>query len=193
QDLHDQVGQLLTGLRFQLEAARPAAPALDETLALTDELLSTVRELTLQLRPRILDDFGLRPALEWHTRRFATQTGIDIELDVALPEHRLAPELETVVFRLVQEALTNVARHSGATAAMVTVAADTATLHVEISDRGRGCDAVAALAGHNSLGLAGAAERVRLAEGRFELFSQPGQGTRLHAEFPLPPNLSLSS
>ena len=186
QDLHDQVGQLLTGLRFQLEAARPAAPALAEPLALTDELLATVRELTLQLRPRILDDFGLRPALDWHTRRFATQTGIAIELDVALPEHRLAPELETVVFRLVQEALTNVARHSGATAATVTVAADPTTLHVEISDRGRGCDAALALAGHNSLGLAGAAERVRLAEGTFELVSAPGQGTRLHAEFPLP-------
>jgi signal transduction histidine kinase len=191
QDLHDQVGQLLTGLRFQLEAAQPTAPALTETLALTDELLGTVRELTLQLRPRILDDFGLRPALEWHTRRFATQTGIAIELDVALPNQRLAPELETVVFRLVQEALTNVARHSGATAATVTVAADTTTLHVEISDRGCGCDATAALATHDSLGLAGAAERVRLAEGSFELFSQPGQGTRLHAEFPL--NLSLSS
>lgn len=193
QDLHDQVGQLLTGLRFQLEAAQPAAPALTETLALTDELLATVRELTLQLRPRILDDFGLRAALEWHTRRFTTQTGIAIELDVVLPEPRLAPELETVVFRLVQEALTNVARHSGATAAAVTVAADTVTLHVEISDRGRGCDATAALATHDSLGLAGAAERVRLAEGTFELFSKPGQGTRLHAEFPLPKNPSPSS
>jgi len=185
QELHDQIGQLLTGLRFQLEAARPTTPALGETLALTDELLATVRELTLQLRPRILDDFGLEPALAWHTRRFGTQTGIALELDVVLPPQRLAPELETVVFRLVQEALTNVARHSGANAAAITVVADAATLHVEISDRGRGCDASAALARNDSLGLAGTAERVRLAHGQFEFHSAPGQGTRLHAEFPL--------
>jgi hypothetical protein len=185
QELHDQIGQLLTGLRFQLEAARPTTPALGEALAITDELLATVRELTLQLRPRILDDFGLEPALAWHTRRFGTQTGIALELDVVLPPQRLAPELETVVFRLVQEALTNVARHSAATAAAITVVADAATLHVEISDRGRGCDASAALARNDSLGLAGTAERVRLAHGQFEFHSAPGQGTRLHAEFPL--------
>mgnify|MGYP000420099236 CR=1 FL=1 len=192
-ELHDQVGQLLTGLRFQLEAALPSAPALGETIGLTDELLRTVRELTLQLRPRILDDFGLRPALEWHTRRFTTQTGIALELELSLPAARLAPELETVVFRLVQEALTNVARHSGASAAVVTVVADSIRLHAEISDRGRGCDVPAALAKRDSLGLAGIAERVHLAGGTFELFSQPGLGTRLHAEFPLSPNLSLSS
>lgn len=187
QDLHDQVGQLLTGLRFQLEAASSKNSALRETLVLTDELLATVRELTLQLRPRILDDFGLQPALAWHTGRFTKQTGIAVELDVVLPELRLAPELETVVFRLVQEALTNVARHSGANAAVVTVAADSATLHVEISDRGRGCDPNVVLARNDSLGLAGAAERVRLARGRFEFHSMPNQGTRLHAEFPLLP------
>jgi len=192
QELHDQIGQLLTGLRFQLEAAHAATPALAAPLALTDELLRTVRELTLQLRPRILDDLGLRPALEWHTRRFTAQTGVAVELDVALPDLRLPSELETVAYRLVQEALTNTARHSGALAATVTVAADAATLHVEISDRGRGCDAAIALARQDSLGLAGAAERVRLAGGRFEFFSLPGQGTRLHAEFPFPRNPSPS-
>ena len=186
QELHDQIGQLLTGLRFQLEVAHADSPTLTAPLALTDELLRTVRELTLQLRPRILDDLGLRPALEWHTRRFAAQTGITVELDVALPDLRLPSELETVAYRLVQEALTNTARHSGATAATVTVTADSNTLHVEISDRGRGCDAATALARRDSLGLAGAAERVRLADGRFEFVSQPGHGTRLHAELPLP-------
>jgi signal transduction histidine kinase len=86
---------------------------------------------------------------------------------------------------MAQEALTNVARHSGARAAVVTVTADDSALQVEISDRGRGFDASAALARRDSLGLAGLAERVRLAGGEFEIFSQPGQGTRLHAEFPL--------
>jgi signal transduction histidine kinase len=189
QELHDQVGQLLTGLRFQLEAARTAAPSakLDEALTLSTELLRSVRELTLQLRPRMLDDLGLRPALEWQVKLFQGQTGIAIDLDISLPDKRLGPELETALFRMVQEALTNVARHSGAKAASVTVTADDAAVHAEVTDRGRGFDATTALARHDSLGLAGLAERVRLAGGQFELFSQPGQGTRLHAEFSLLP------
>jgi signal transduction histidine kinase len=151
----------------------------------TDELLRTVREMTLQLRPRMLDDFGLRPALEWHVDRFRHQTSIAVELDIALPEERLPAVLETTVYRMIQEALTNVARHAGAPSAVVTVAADDQSLHVEISDRGRGFDTAAALAKHNSIGLAGLAERVHLAGGSLELFSRAGQGTRIHAEFPL--------
>lgn len=195
QELHDQIGQLLTGLRFQLEAARDAAPSapLDEALKVTAELLASVRELTLQLRPRMLDDLGLKPALEWQAKLFQTQTGIAVELDLALPETRLSSELETTVFRMVQEALTNVARHSGAKSAVVTVTADDTALQVEVADRGRGFDAAAALARRDSLGLAGVAERVRLAGGVFELFSQAGQGTRLHAEFSLLPQRSLSA
>lgn len=184
-ELHDQVGQLLTGLRFQLENARTKSSALPEAIATTDELLRTVRELTLQLRPRMLDDLGLRPALEWHVGRFRTQTNIAVELDLALPETRLPAVLETTVYRMVQEALTNIARHSGADAAVVTVAADPSALHVEISDRGRGFDTAAALAKHTSIGLAGLSERVHLAGGMLELFSRAGQGTRIHAEFPL--------
>jgi signal transduction histidine kinase len=184
-ELHDQVGQLLTGLRFQLEAARAEPAALGEALTITDDLLRTVRELTLQLRPRMLDDFGLRPALEWHVDRFHHQTNIAVELDIALPDERLNTVLETTVYRMVQEALTNIARHSGATSAVVTVAADDHALHVEISDRGRGFDTAAALARHNSIGLAGLTERVNLAGGNLELFSRPGHGTRIHAEFAL--------
>jgi signal transduction histidine kinase len=196
QELHDQIGQLLTGLRFQLEAAREAAASapLDEALNVTAELLRSVRELTLQLRPRMLDDLGLKPALEWQTKLFQNQTGITVELDLALPEKRLGSELETTVFRMVQEALTNVARHSGATSAVVTVTADDHALQVEIADRGRGFDTAAALARRDSLGLAGLVERVQLAGGHFEIFSRAGQGTRLHAEFALgAPAVSTSS
>lgn len=185
-ELHDQIGQLLTGLRFQLEAARSAAPSppLGEALATTGGLLRTVRELTLQLRPRVLDDLGLGPALEWQARLFYGQTGVTVELDLALPPGRLAAEIETSAFRLVQEALTNVARHSGAQTALVTATADERTLHLEVADRGRGFDPAIARARHDSLGLAGLAERVRLAGGQFEIVSHPGRGTRLHAEFP---------
>ncbi len=195
QELHDQIGQLLTGLRFQLEAARDCAPSepLQDALGVTGELLQTVRELSLQLRPRVLDDLGLRPALEWQTRLFQNQTGIQVELELSLPETRLPSELETTVFRMVQEALTNVARHSGAKAAVVTVTADDRALQVEISDRGHGFDAPAALARRDSLGLAGIAERVHVAGGRLNVFSRAGQGTRLHAEFTLSPDSTTLS
>lgn len=194
QELHDQIGQLLTGLRFQLETARDTSPSpeIAEALDVTDELLRSVRALTLQLRPPLLDDLGLKPALEWQTTLFQRQTGITIELDLSLPATRLAPELETAAFRMVQEALTNVARHSGAKTAAVTVTTDDDSLQVEITDRGQGFDTSAALARHHSLGLTGLAERVRLAGGRFELFSQSGHGTRLHAEFSLRPRGSDS-
>jgi signal transduction histidine kinase len=131
----------------------------------------------------MLDDLGLKPALEWQTRLFHHQTGIAVDLELTLPEQRLSSEIETTVFRMVQEALTNVARHSGAKAAVVTVTADDTALQVEISDRGRGFDANAALARRDSLGLAGLAERVRLAGGQLDLYSETGHGTRLHAEF----------
>jgi signal transduction histidine kinase len=186
-ELHDQVGQLLTGLRFQLEAARlaPTGSTLGEALIVTDELLLTVRSLTLQLRPRLLDDLGLRPALAAHLAAVRHQTGLTLELELALPDQRLPAPLELAAYRVVQEALTNIARHSGASAAQVTVVADATALHIEVADHGRGFDAVAALARRDSLGLAGLAERVQLAGGRFELVSTPGHGTRVHAEFPL--------
>ena len=145
------------------------------------------------LRPSMLDDLGLKPALEWQAQLFQKQTGIAVELELSLPATRLNPELETTIFRMVQEALTNVARHSGAQAAVVTVTADEAALQVEISDRGRGFDATAAQTRSDSLGLAGMAERVRLAGGHLHLASVPGEGTRLHAEFPLRLNSGSSS
>lgn len=189
QELHDQVGQLLTGLRLQLEAVQSRHPESDlgEALVITDDLLQGIRALTLQLRPRILDDLGLEPALNWQAKLFQRQTGIAVELEVSLPPARLPADLETGVFRLVQEALTNVARHSQAKTAVVTVTADDVTLHVEVADRGCGFDATTALARRDSLGLAGLAERVKLAGGHFEIFSQSGKGTRLHAEFGLTP------
>jgi signal transduction histidine kinase len=190
-ELHDQIGQMLTGLKLQLEAAaleaRPHVRArLDETLELAKELLSRTRALTLQLRPRLLDDLGLQPALEWHLELFQRQTGIAVASEFSLPAARLPGELETTIFRVVQEALTNVARHSGCKEAHVTVVTDEAHILAEITDRGRGFDVEQGRAKSNSLGLAGMAERVTLAGGKIELFSSPGKGTRVHASFPLP-------
>ena len=189
-ELHDHLGQMLTGLRFQLEAVRrdapaPLQPALAETLGTSDEILRYLREMTQQLRPRVLDDLGLAPALEWHLNLFQRQTGITVTLDASLPPGRLPGDLETTVFRVVQEALTNVARHAGTTTANVTVITDPNKLIVEITDRGRGFDPAAVQARRDSLGLTGLCERVIIAGGRTEIFSRVGQGTRIHAEFPL--------
>ncbi len=190
-ELHDQVGQMLTGLKFQLEAAAAqAGPAAQEKLAeaitTATELMTHVRELTQLYRPRVLDDLGLQPALEWHAKQFQRQTGIMLSLDLALPAARLPAELETVIFRITQEALTNIARHSGSKAAALSITHDDADLHVEISDRGCGFEPAPVLARRDAIGLAGVRERVHLAGGRLEIVSQPGQGTRLNATFPLP-------
>lgn len=191
-ELHDQVGQMLTGLKFMLEAvlARPEEDSrtrLTEAVTLTTDLMRHIRELTQQFRPRVLDDLGLAPAIEWHAQLFTRQTGIRVVTDLSLPSHRLPGEIETVAFRFVQEALTNVARHSGARQASVALTSDGRQLTVEVADRGKGFDVPAVLAHRESIGLAGLRERVQLAGGRCEIFSQPGAGTRLTAEIPLPP------
>ena len=191
-ELHDHLGQMLTGLRFQLEAVhREAAaslqPALTETIGTADEIIRYLREMTQQLRPRVLDDLGLVAALEWHLNLFQRQTGVSVMLDASLPAQRLPGDLETAVFRVVQEALTNVARHAGVNTANVTLTTDGSLLIVEITDRGRGFDPDAVQARRDSLGLTGLCECVIIAGGRPEIFSRVGQGTRIHAEFPLRP------
>ncbi|MBA3850275.1 MAG: hypothetical protein C0502_09835 [Opitutus sp.] len=191
-ELHDEIGQLLTGLKLQLESAQKAAgdaplrTPVAEAYATASSLLEHVRILTQQYRPRVLDDLGLQPALEWHAKLFTKQTGIEVALDVSLPPGRLPGELETVAYRIIQEALTNAARHAQAKLVSVTAATtEDKKLIVEISDRGRGFDVTKALARTDSLGLAGLRERVNLAGGRIEIYSRPGEGTRISVEFPV--------
>lgn len=205
-ELHDHLGQLLTGLKMQLEAMAKAAQGssggtnppmlktgLAESLALATDLMGHVRELTQQFRPRILDDLGLAAALAWHARLFERQTKLHTDVEVTLPQERLPIELEIAIFRIVQEALTNIARHAGVSAAAVTVTHagpdrpghDGGRVLVEITDRGAGFDVDAVLASGTSIGLTGLTERVTLAGGTVEIFSRRGQGTRIHAEFPL--------
>jgi signal transduction histidine kinase len=190
-ELHDQIGQMLTGMKFQLEAAAaeavmPLQGRLREILVQATDLLARTRRLTLQLRPQLLDDLGLKPALEWHLQTFERQTGITVQGEFSLPEGRLPGELETTIFRIAQEALTNVARHSGAKSANLTVAGTGTHILVEVTDRGRGFDLAQVRATHESLGLVSMAERVQLAGGTMEIVSSPGTGTRVHASFLLP-------
>jgi signal transduction histidine kinase len=189
-ELHDEIGQLLTGLKLVLEmGSRGRTEAmkaqLKEAQVLVSDLMERVRDLSLNLRPAMLDDLGLLPALLWHVERYSVQTHVQVDFQHSGLERRLAPEIETAVYRIVQEALTNVARHAGVQEAAVRLWADQQTLGVQIQDRGPGFDPEAVLSGMASSGLMGMRERALLLGGRFTVESSPGEGTRVQAELPI--------
>jgi len=189
-ELHDGVGQNLTALKHRLAQATQALPddsnaraLLQSALALCSDTLDDTRELSRLLRPPILDDLGLDAALRWLARSVGEASGLDITLDVqALPP--LDGEVQTLVFRIAQEALNNVAKHAGAREVLVRLVARGSLLQLQVADDGRGCDPEQALAAGGS-GLGGMRERIRLYEGQLELHSAPGQGTRVRAVVPL--------
>ncbi len=199
-ELHDGLGQTLTALTNQLERLqrklddRGSGPDLGELGAgLADSVdmarlaLNDTRELSRLLRPPVLDDLGLAAALSWLARTLEQRTDLRVELTVEGIEERLDPELETLVFRLVQEALTNVLRHSGVRQAAVVLARAAGLLELRISDCGSGFDAHGAFAGREAAGsgLRGMRDRLELFGGRLELVSSPGQGTVISAVVPL--------
>jgi PAS domain S-box-containing protein len=180
-ELHDEVGQALTGLKLSLERAggQPGAEAV------VKDLMARVRDLSLRLRPTMLDDLGLVPALLWLFERYSAQTGVRVALEHALPLGRFRPEVETAAFRIVQEALTNVARHARVQEVVVRLWADADLLGVQVEDCGRGFAAGAAQAQGPTGGLSGMRERAALLGGRLDVESAPGSGTRVIAELPL--------
>jgi PAS domain S-box-containing protein len=184
-ELHDEIGQLLTGLQLSLElSARPAAPVpLDEARRLVRDLTGRVRDLSLRLRPTMLDDLGLRPALLWHFDRYRAQTQVQVDLDATGVDRRFPPPVETAAYRIVQEALTNVARHSGARRATVRVWQENGTLFLQVSDAGAGFELGRARQGTS--GLSGMHERALLLGGSLTVESRPGLGTRLTAALPV--------
>jgi signal transduction histidine kinase len=191
-ELHDESLQSLAGLRVLLSAARRGDPAeADQLLAQgieqVDTAIAEMRRLIADLRPTTLDELGLAPALEALGERTVAGGALDVEMNIDLEpgtddaEGRFVTEIEDTVFRLVQEALTNVARHSEADRARVDVGELEGTLRVRISDEGRGFDLDERGGG---FGLVGMHERVSLAGGRLELRSAPGEGTTIEATFP---------
>ncbi|NJN17636.1 MAG: PAS domain S-box protein [Oscillochloris sp.] len=190
-ELHDEVGQVLTGLKLTLNVAADRAPAdLATTLAdaqtAINELMGRVRGLSLDLRPALLDDMGLIPALGWYLDRFTPRTGVRVELRHQGATRRFAAEIETAAYRIIQEALTNVARHSGVQSARVRILADNERLMVRIDDDGRGFEADIALNNGSTGGLSGMHERVQLIGGILTIESAPASGTHVIAELPLP-------
>jgi PAS domain S-box-containing protein len=189
-ELHDEVGQMLTGLRFLLQPARQIESGtgnsrLDEARAMIDEILTKVRNLSFDLRPAALDHLGLVPAFLTLVERFTNQTGIRVDFKHTGVERRLPPEVETTAYRIVQEALTNVARHADVSEVAVRVWAAPDALCLQIEDRGRGFDAPVVMASRRTTGLAGMQERAKLVGGHLAVESTPGAGTRLTAKLPL--------
>lgn len=196
-ELHDGLGQDLTALKNQLEvltreAGGAAGSSLGARLAGALEIaaraLQDTRELSRLLRPPILDDLGLVPALAWLARTLRESTGLEVRVVSHGVDDRFAPDLEIVVFRVVQEALTNVLKHSGAMAADLQLLRRDRWLEIEVSDGGRGFDGVLALdaaQGAAGSGLRGMRDRLELFGGRLRIVSAPGEGTRVHAAVPL--------
>jgi PAS domain S-box-containing protein len=190
-ELHDQIGQLITGLKLRLEMCARLPDdtlrgALGDAQTLVRELLERVRELSLDLRPTMLDDLGLVPALLWLFERFTAQTNVQVALKHAGIElRRFAPKVETAAYRITQEALTNIARHAHASAVTVRLWATPEMLTVQIQDDGVGFDPEAVLADSISTGLSSMRERATLLGGHLEIESSPNAGARLTAELPL--------
>jgi len=187
-ELHDGIGQNLTALKHRLaQIAGELGPGQDalrtrmETaIGLCSGALEDTRQLSRLLRPPILDDLGLVPALQWLGRSVGEASGMAVVVEIdELPP--LGGELQTLLFRVAQEALNNVVRHARASSVLLRLVARHGELQLQVIDDGIGFDP----AGAHGSGLGGMRERLRLHEGRLELRSTPGQGTRLRAVVPI--------
>jgi PAS domain S-box-containing protein len=188
-ELHDHLGQSLTGLQFMLETAKnqlqgPQRSGLEQIQEAVSEIIRDVREMSLNLRPSMLDDMGLLPTLLWHIDRYTSQTGIHVNFQYDEFPARLPLEIETAAYRIVQEALTNTARHAQVLEVFVGLVVQEDTLWVEVLDNGKGFDTSAEL-DRPSSGLSGMRERAGLLGGYLLVESFINQGTQVLAALPL--------
>ena len=195
-ELHDGIGQNLTALTHhlaQLEGELPIEQRgrMQAAIALCHETLEDTREMSRLLRPPILDDLGLEPALRWLVRSVAEAAGLAIELEVEnLPD--LEGDMQTLLFRVTQEALNNITKHAQARNVLVRLVRRDAYLLLDVADDGRGCVPAPGSGGGGS-GLGGMRERLRLYGGRLEMHGAPGEGTRLRAVVPLGGTAAVSA
>ncbi len=189
-ELHEGIGQTLNGLKHVLDMMFGTQSAgneacLSEIQNTVQDLIARVKNMSLDLRPFMLDDMGILPALLWHFDRFKTQTKIKVNFSHEGLNIRFKPEIETATYRIVQEALMNVARHSCANEVMISIKADSENLIINVEDKGIGFDYSAVKTLGNSAGLKWMQERISLLNGKLLIDSSPGKGTRLTATLPL--------
>ncbi len=197
-ELHDEFGQALTAIKIDIDrlenefedhhVTREAKERMRETGALADQLLKQVRDLALELRPSMLDDLGLSAALKWYVRGFAARTEIECDLQIAGQESPLSDIKRTVIYRAVQEALTNIARHAQAKSTGILLRFGTDILTVEVKDDGNGFDVDVVFGAQSeryAIGLWGMRESVEELGGTWRIQSKAGRGTHLTVSIPI--------
>jgi signal transduction histidine kinase len=196
-ELHDELGQALTALKINLDVARRLLPSdvsskldhsVQEASSLAVHTLEAARSLSLELHPAILDDLGLVSALRWEVDRYEQRTGQAVHFKVDLADVELQPELEITVYRIITEALTNVARHAKAGYISVRLLVENQQVVIEVEDDGVGFDVESwfnSPGERQSLGLVGMRERAGLLDGQLTVTSSPGGGTRVLGQLPV--------
>lgn len=189
-ELHDELGQSLTAVKTNLTALQldggETGARLADSVHLVDEAIGNVRQMSQLLRPTILDDFGLEASLRWLAEGFSARTGVEVQVDSNLRD-RLADETETHLFRIAQEALTNVARHSGAKKVHIKLTSAGDEVHLSIQDDGRGLDSTGAKGASTSgrgMGMIGMRARARSAGGDVSVHGDRGQGVLIEVRVP---------
>jgi signal transduction histidine kinase len=192
-EVHDELGQALTGLKFDVSVVatrlpKELKPLIDRLKAMSERIdatIETVRRISTELRPGILDDLGLAAAIEWQANEFQTRTTIQCQVEVTVPETVLSPDLNTAFFRIFQETLTNVMRHARATRVDVSLAGENGCLVLTVADNGRGITP-GEITSAKSIGLLGMRERAALMGGEMEIIGTPGTGTTVRVQIPVP-------
>ncbi|MFW1676934.1 cache domain-containing protein [Pontibacter sp. JAM-7] len=188
-ELHDGINQLMVSVKFRIELALEklqggqdsATQDLETAHRVLDQTIQEVRRLSHDLRPMLLDDLGLESALQSMLNDFSLRTHIAPRVKLVLPDTRLPDDIEITLYRMAQEALTNIERHSGATDVSLTIWPEDGEVWLEIKDNGQGFSSAAASG--DGIGLLNMRERTELLSGVFHLQSKPGQGTTLRAGF----------
>ncbi|MBU0703430.1 MAG: sensor histidine kinase [Chloroflexi bacterium] len=204
-ELHDEASQAMTALSWKLAAVEQVLPdshseghekihrRIKELRQLTEQVMNNLRQLTTRLRPAVLDELGLVPALIAYADDCSSHFPFIVDVEITGQRRRLLPEIETTLYRIAQEAITNVAKHAQATHASIRLYFDEQEIALSISDDGVGMDvevAQRAAACGKGWGLAGICERVQLVEGHLNIRSTPGEGTNLTVRVPIPHSLS---
>lgn len=192
-ELHDELGQALTALKMDVGWLRSRVSAGEADVAakvaamgeVLDDMVASTRRIAADLRPLVLDDLGLVPAAQWLVETFRKRHGIECELEVDPPDIELADPHATAVFRILQESLTNVARHAQASRVALNLSRVDGGIHLSVRDDGRGFD-LAAPRRPNAFGLLGLRERAHLVAGRIAIDSALGRGTTIQVSIPLP-------
>ncbi len=196
-ELHDSTGQMLAAMKINLDIVSAKTDGVDQetkslvadSLGLTEEMSRQLRTMSYLLHPPLLDETGLQSALSWYTEGFALRSGIKVELEVSPEIHRLPPELEIALFRVVQESLTNIHRHSKSTTAVIRLLSSPDQVHVEIIDTGkRSPDQPLGKAFRPGVGMMGMSERMRKIGGDFSVEANE-EGTTVRATAPLKSSL----